>query len=279
MASWTYLVRFTAAEDGTPYYTTSNSTLPQVGAKVTSFKSISALNSEHATKSQSINTIKEILSPVAAENPIVCIGLNYSNHAHEAKLTVPKNPPMWYKPSQSLANPGIVPIPKVAQDNFLDFEGELTIVTSKDAKDISVEDAPSYILGYTVGNDLTARLFQAPTAGGGQYSYAKAFDKFAPMGPALINATAFVDIAKKRIKTSINGRVVQDSPLELIWGPAELVSFLSQGRTLPAGTAIMTGTPAGVGWFQEPQYSLKDGDVVEVSIEGIGLLSNTMRFE
>ena len=186
---------------------------------------------------------------------------------------------MWYKPAESLANPGIIPVSKVAQDHFVDFEGELTIVTSKPAKDVSVEDAPSYILGYTIGNDLTARHFQAPALGGGQFSYAKSFDKFAPLGPALVSPSAFGDVTKNTIKTSINGRIVQDSPLDLIWGPAELVSFLSQGRTLPAGTAIMTGTPAGVGWFQEPQYSLKDGDVVEVSISVIGTLSNTMKFE
>jgi 2-keto-4-pentenoate hydratase/2-oxohepta-3-ene-1,7-dioic acid hydratase in catechol pathway len=186
---------------------------------------------------------------------------------------------MWYKPSKSLANPGDIAIPKVAQDNFLDFEGEFTIVTSKEAKNVSVEDAPSYILGYTVGNDLTARLFQAPANGGGQFTYAKAFDQFAPIGPAIVNAASFGTVAEKKIKTTINGRVVQDSPLDLVFGPAQLVSFLSQGRTLPAETIIMTGTPAGVGWFQDPQYSLKDGDVVDVSIDGIGTLSNTMRFE
>ena len=186
---------------------------------------------------------------------------------------------MWYKPSEALANPGTIAIPKQAQDSFLDFEGELTIVTSKAAKNVSVEDAPSYILGYTIGNDLTARHFQAPVSGGGQFSYAKSFDKFAPLGPALISPAAFGEVVKNKVKTTVNGRVVQDSPLDLIWGPAELVSFLSQGRTLPMGTAIMTGTPAGVGWFQEPQYSLKDGDVVEISISGIGTLSNTMKFE
>lgn len=186
---------------------------------------------------------------------------------------------MWYKPSEALANPGTVPIPKLAQESFLDFEGEFTIVTSKTAKDISVEEAPSYILGYTIGNDLTARHFQGPALSGGQFTYAKSFDKFAPLGPALISPAAFGEVSKNTIKTSINGKVVQDSPLDLIWGPAELVSFLSQGRTLPAGTAIMTGTPAGVGWFQDPQYSLKDGDVVEISISGIGTLSNTMKFE
>ena len=186
---------------------------------------------------------------------------------------------MWYKPPEALANPGVIPVPKVAQDHFFDFEGEFTIVTSKLAKNVSVEDAASYIFGYTIGNDLTARHFQGPALSGGQFTYAKAFDKFAPLGPALINAAAFGELSKNTIKTTVNGRVVQDSPLDLIWGPAELVSFLSQGRTLPAGTAIMTGTPAGVGWFQEPQYSLKDGDVVDVSISGIGTLSNTMKFE
>ena len=195
------------------------------------------------------------------------------------KLTVPKNPPMWYKPTQSLTNPGDVPIPKSAQDNFLDFEGELTVVTSKPAKDVSVADAPSYILGYTVGNDLTARVLQMPDASGGQFTFAKAFDKFAPIGPVLVNAAGFGDFREKQIETRINGKIVQQSPVDLIWSPAEIVSFLSQGRTLPAGSAIMTGTPPGIGWFQEPQYSLKDGDVVDITIQDIGTLSNTMRFE
>jgi len=181
---------------------------------------------------------------------------------------------MWYKPPTSLAGPGTIPVPKVAQDHFFDYEGEFTIVTSKDAKDVSVEDAPDYILGYTIGNDLTARLFQI-----GQYTYAKSFDHFAPIGPAILNSANFGAVKEKRVKTKVNGDVKQDSPVDLIWGPAELVSFLSQGRTLPAGTAIMTGTPAGVGWFQKPQYSLKDGDVVEISIDGLGTLKNTMKFE
>jgi 2-keto-4-pentenoate hydratase/2-oxohepta-3-ene-1,7-dioic acid hydratase in catechol pathway len=131
----------------------------------------------------------------------------------------------------------------------------------------------------TIGNDLTARLFQDPKKGGGQYSFAKSFDNFAPLGPVIVNGEHFGSWDEKTLKTAVNGRIVQDSALDLIWGPAELVSFLSQGRTLPAHTAIMTGTPSGVGWFQKPQYSLKDGDVVDISIEGIGTLSNTMRYE
>ncbi|KAH6690748.1 2-hydroxyhepta-2,4-diene-1,7-dioate isomerase [Leptodontidium sp. MPI-SDFR-AT-0119] len=273
MPSWTHLVRFIAEEDGESYYASCDSKLLKVGEKVEGFKTIAALERSDASDSNTF-AIKELVSPVAPGLPVVCIGLNYANHAKEASLEIPKNPPMWYKPAESLAASGIIPVPKAAQNHFFDFEGEFTIVTSKAAKDVSVEDAPNYILGYTIGNDLTARLFQI-----GQYTYAKSFDKFAPIGPAIVNAQGFGAVAERKLKTTINGRVVQESPVDLIWGPAELVSFLSQGRTLPAGTAIMTGTPAGVGWFQKPQYSLKDGDVVDISIDGLGTLSNTMKFE
>ncbi|KAH7416690.1 2-hydroxyhepta-2,4-diene-1,7-dioate isomerase [Cadophora sp. MPI-SDFR-AT-0126] len=273
MATWTHLIRFVAEEDGESYYATCDAELLNVGEKVKGFKSLTALDTVNGN--DTINyTIKELISPVTPDLPIVCIGLNYANHAKEANLEVPKNPPMWYKPPSSLAGPGVIPVPKVAQDHFFDYEGEFTIVTSKDAKNVSVEDAPNFILGYTIGNDLTARHFQI-----GQYTYAKSFDRFAPIGPALINAAHFGAIKEKRVKTMVNGIVMQDSPVDLIWGPAELVSFLSQGRTLPAGTAIMTGTPAGVGWFQKPQYSLKDGDVVDISIDGLGSLKSTMKFE
>jgi len=275
MPSWKYLTRFVAAEDGATYYSFT-SDVPKEGERVQSFDSIDGPERQASSKH---TTVQKIIAPIAAGNPIVCIGLNYSNHAKEASLAVPTTPPMWYKPPQALAGPGDVGIPKTAQENFLDFEGEFTIITSKDAKDITVEEAPQYILGYTIGNDLTARLFQDPKRGGGQYSFAKSFDNFAPLGPVIVNGEHFGPWGEKTLKTAVNGRIVQDSPLDLIWGPAELVSFLSQGRTLPAHTAIMTGTPSGVGWFQKPQYSLKDGDVVDISIEGIGTLSNTMRYE
>ncbi|KAK6580074.1 hypothetical protein PZA11_007096 [Diplocarpon coronariae] len=248
MVPWTHLVRFTAEEDGKPYYTSTTSTPPGVGEKVKSFEEISALDGDLSFDDLDSLTIKE--------------------------LEIPKNPLMWYKPPTSLAGPGPVPIPPAAQTNFLDYEGELTIITSRPAKDVSVADAASYIRGYAIGNDLTARLFQV-----GQFSYAKGFDAFAPVGSVLANPAALGSLKEKQLTTRVNGQVVQDSPVDLIWGPEELVSFLSQGRTLPAGTAIMTGTPEGVGWFQKPQAPLKDGDVVEVSIDGLGTLRNTMVFE
>ncbi|CAL3970628.1 unnamed protein product [Diplocarpon coronariae] len=274
MVPWTHLVRFTAEEDGKPYYTSTTSTPPGVGEKVKSFEEISALDGDLSFDDLESLTIKELLPSVIPGLPIICIGLNYANHAKEGGLEIPKNPLMWYKPPTSLAGPGPVPIPPAAQTNFLDYEGELTIITSRPAKDVSVADAASYIRGYAIGNDLTARLFQV-----GQFSYAKGFDAFAPVGSVLANPAALGSLKEKQLTTRVNGQVVQDSPVDLIWGPEELVSFLSQGRTLPAGTAIMTGTPEGVGWFQKPQAPLKDGDVVEVSIDGLGTLRNTMVFE
>jgi 2-keto-4-pentenoate hydratase/2-oxohepta-3-ene-1,7-dioic acid hydratase in catechol pathway len=116
--------------------------------------------------------------------------------------------------------------------NVILQQGEFTIITSKDAKDITVEEAPQYILGYTIGNDLTARLFQDPKKGGGQYSFAKSFDNFAPLGPVIVNAEHFGSWGEKTLKTAVNGRIVQNSPLDLIWGPPELVSFLSQGTVI-----------------------------------------------
>ncbi|VUC29697.1 unnamed protein product [Clonostachys rosea] len=209
----------------------------------------------------------QVLAPVPYNGDIICIGLNYRKHAEEAnvrlQLTVPLDPVMWYKPRRALRGPGQVAIPKVAANNFLDFEGELVVVTSKDALNVSVEDAPGYILGYTVGNDLTARGYQDPKRGGQQFTRCKAFDGFAPLGPVLANAQSFGDTAGRRIVTKVNGKVFQDSDC----------------TTLPAGSMIMTGSPPGIGYFSNPKYELRDGDVVSVEISGIGTLLNTMAFE
>jgi 2-keto-4-pentenoate hydratase/2-oxohepta-3-ene-1,7-dioic acid hydratase in catechol pathway len=144
-------------------------------------------------------------------------------------------------------------------------------------KNVPVHEATSHILGYTIGNDLTARLFQRSC--GGQYTYAKGFDKFAPLGPRLVHPS-HLDVEKSQgIVTRVNGREVQNSHFDFIFPVDELLSFLSQGTTIPAGTAILTGTPAGVGWFQDPKCPLQDGDQVEVEVKPIGILRNTVVFE
>ncbi|EKD18863.1 uncharacterized protein L3040_004087 [Drepanopeziza brunnea f. sp. 'multigermtubi'] len=324
MAPWTHLVHLVAEEDGQPYYARCTATtVPQVGEKVETFESVAALEAAAAdgTTTPDRHVVRELLPPAAANVPIICIGLNYANHAQEASLEIPQSPPMWYKPPSALTGPGPIPIPPSAQTHFLDYEGELTIITgARPAKDLSVADAAAYILGYAVGNDLTARYWQAPSLQAGQFTYAKAFDAFAPLGvvvahPDVLGLGVGVGVASRsnsssikegskegseregegegngegasngeglkppRISTRVNGKLVQASALDLLRGPAELLSFLSQGRTVPAGTAIMTGTPAGVGWFQRPRSSLRDGDVVEVAIEGVGSLRNVMVFE
>ncbi|KAJ3460916.1 hypothetical protein MRS44_011783 [Fusarium solani] len=135
---------------------------------------------------------------------------------------------MWYKPRRALAGPGEVPIPPIAANGFLDYEGELCIVLSRDARDVKVEEAPDYILGYTIGNDLTARFYQDPKRGGGQFTRCKAYDGFAPLGPILTNAKTFGGVGDKKITTKVNGTVFQNSLCDLIHGPETLVSFLSQ---------------------------------------------------
>jgi 2-keto-4-pentenoate hydratase/2-oxohepta-3-ene-1,7-dioic acid hydratase in catechol pathway len=189
---------------------------------------------------------------------------------------------MWFKPAAALAPPNsTVPFPPQAHRNFPDFEGELTVVlraTPNGHKNVSAADAPSAILGYTIGNDLTARVFQR-TAGQGQYTYAKGFDAFAPLGPRLVHPRCFDPTTASGITTRVNGKTVQDSPFDFIFQVPQLVEFLTNGVTVPGGTAILTGTPSGVGWFQNPKCELKDGDVVEVEVKEIGTLRNTIKFE
>uniref|UniRef100_A0A0D2Y3I2 Fumarylacetoacetase-like C-terminal domain-containing protein n=1 Tax=Fusarium oxysporum (strain Fo5176) TaxID=660025 RepID=A0A0D2Y3I2_FUSOF len=223
--------------------------------------------------------VTQILSPLPFEGDIICLGTNYREHAKEANLPVPLDPVMWYKPRRALAGPGEVPIPPIAANGFLDYEGELCIVLSRDARDVKVEEASDYILGYTIGNDLTARSYQDPKRGGGQFTRCKAYDGFAPLGPILTNAKTFGGVGDKKITTKVNGTVFQNSLCDLIHSPETLVSFLSQGTTLPAGTVIMTGSPPGIGYFQNPKLNLKDGDIVEVEISNIGTLTNKIVFQ
>ncbi|KAH1510898.1 hypothetical protein KXX18_000492, partial [Aspergillus fumigatus] len=163
-----------------------------------------------------------------------------------------------------------------------DWEGELCFVTSRECRDLSIEEAPSCILGYTIGNDLSCRFFQLPEQSGGQFFYAKAFDRFAPVGPVLVHPSVWHKAEKTaRLVTRVNGHVKQDSHLstDMINTPARILSWMSQGTTIPAYTILMTGTPAGVGAFQTPRQFLKDKDSVDIEITGLGVLQNRVAFE
>jgi 2-keto-4-pentenoate hydratase/2-oxohepta-3-ene-1,7-dioic acid hydratase in catechol pathway len=186
---------------------------------------------------------------------------------------------VFTKPQDALTGPfDDVSIHPDAQ-GMLDYEGELTVVIGQDAKNVSAADALKYVLGYTCGNDVSARNFQLPDTSGGQFCYAKSFDDFAPIGPCIVSTQLIPDPQKLHYTTKVNGEVRQDTETsDMIWTVAQIIEHLSRGTTLRKGTVIMTGTPSGVGLFMEPKGFLKDGDVVEVAIDGIGALRNKMVF-
>jgi 2-keto-4-pentenoate hydratase/2-oxohepta-3-ene-1,7-dioic acid hydratase in catechol pathway len=153
------------------------------------------------------------------------------------------------------------------------------VVIGQDAKNVSVADALKYVLGYTCGNDVSARHFQLPDTSGNQFCYAKSFDGFAPIGPYIVSAQLIPDPQKLHYTTKVNGEVRQDTETsDMIWTVAQIIEHLSRGTTLRKGTVIMTGTPSGVGLFMEPKGFLRDGDIVEVAIDGVGTLRNKMVF-
>ncbi|KAB5511434.1 hypothetical protein GE09DRAFT_982072 [Coniochaeta sp. 2T2.1] len=285
MSSFTHLVRFESEEDGRRYYADLGSDAdgpPAPGTKVAAATTVEGLvqTSEHRRV-----TIRRLLPPLPRDGvPIYCVGLNYYSHAKEAKLDVPSCPPLWTKPATSLANPDEeIPVNDFCAKSLLDYEGELVFVTSKDAKDVRVAEAKDYILGYTVGNDLSCRMYQLPKYSAGQFFFAKAFDKFAPIGPTLISPEAFGDGSGYTVVTKVNGDIRQTAEFtkDLIFKPAQILSHMSQGKctTIPAGTAVMTGTAAGVGAFRAPKTFLQDGDVVEVEMKKVGTLKNKIRFK
>ncbi|KAK0714999.1 hypothetical protein B0H67DRAFT_579718 [Lasiosphaeris hirsuta] len=227
--------------------------------------------------------IDRILAPLTRREvgTIRCIGLNYKKHAEEAKMSIPEIPTLFLKPDTCLADPWPAPtiIPKhTLPSDSADYESELAIVISREAKNVSVADALDYVLGYTASNDISSRASQFAQT---QWCYSKGFDGACPIGPVLVSKDLIPDVGKLQLRGLKNGKVLQDSPLtDLIFSVAEIVSFVSQGTTLQPGTLIITGTPAGVGFAKKPQELLHDGDefVVEI-LPHIGSLYNVLKNE
>jgi 2-keto-4-pentenoate hydratase/2-oxohepta-3-ene-1,7-dioic acid hydratase in catechol pathway len=196
-------------------------------------------------------------------------------------MAVPKHPVVFTKPANALAGPldDIHIHPEVQEQ--LDYEGELTVVIGRDAKNVQANEALSYVLGYTCGNDFSARDYQVPsTVSGGQYSYAKSFDQFAPIGPCITSAALIPDPQALSYVTKVNGEVRQKtSTADMIHSVKQVIAHLSRGTTLRKCTCIMMGTPSGVGLWMSPPRFLKDGDVVEVDIEQIGAIRNIVVFD
>ncbi len=195
---------------------------------------------------------------------VVAIGKNYHDHIKEFDGTIPEKPILFIKPSTSINDPeGVIEIPPQSVSHRIDYEGELALVIGRKASRVSAADALSYVFGYTILNDVTARDVQKSD---GQWTRAKGMDTFCPVGPVVV--TDGIDPDKVGIRTRLNGTVVQESNTELlIWKVAELIAFITDTMTLLPGDILTTGTPAGVG-------PMKPGDVVEVEVDGIGVLRN-----
>ena len=216
----------------------------------------------------------KLLSPVVPPN-IICIGLNYKAHGAEFGSKLPDLPLIFLKTTTALAGPDdTILLPKIAPD-CVDYEGELVIIIGKTAKNVSEEEADDYIFGYTVGNDVSARDIQ--TRIDTQWCRGKSCDTFCPLGPAAVTG---IDGDHLDIRTRLNGEIMQDSNTEnLIFSVRYLVSFISRNMTLLPGTVILSGTPSGVGFKRNPPVYLRPGDRIEIEIENIGTLRNTVAAE
>ncbi|NLX06337.1 MAG: fumarylacetoacetate hydrolase family protein, partial [Phycisphaerae bacterium] len=215
--------------------------------------------------------VKKLLAPVSPPN-VIAIGLNYRDHAKESGMAIPEEPVIFLKATSSVVGPeDAIVLPAEAPDE-VDYEAELVVVIGKRAKDVSAAEARGVILGYTCGNDVSARDCQLKRDK--QWARGKSFDTFCPIGPWLVTADA-LDPSDLAIKLLLNNAALQNSRTsELIFGVDELISFLSRQFTLLPGTVIMTGTPPGVGFALKPPKYLKAGDDAVVEIEGIGRLRN-----
>jgi 2-keto-4-pentenoate hydratase/2-oxohepta-3-ene-1,7-dioic acid hydratase in catechol pathway len=215
-----------------------------------------------------------LLAPVSPAT-IVCIGLNYAKHAAEGKQPPPERPIWFMKLPGAVQDPGEpIRIPTTQPSTRVDYEAELAIVLARTARNVSRADALDHVLGYTCANDVSARDWQRDW-GGGQWNHAKSFDTFCPLGPVLVTKDEIPRPNLLRIRSVLNGAVMQDSnTADMIFDVPALIEFLSADKTLPAGTLILTGTPEGVGFARKPPVWLKPGDTIAVEIESIGTLTN-----
>jgi len=214
-----------------------------------------------------------LLAPISFPPKIICLGLNYFDHADETKSIVPDEPIIFMKPHTALIGPN----QKIVKPKFvkeLDYEGELCIVMGKKGKHIPVEKAIEHVFGYTVFNDVSARDFQFKD---GQWTRGKAFDTCAPTGPCITTRSQLKITDDLAIHTWVNDELRQNGTTRnMVFNVSQIVQHLSRVMTLEPGDLIATGTPAGVGLAMNPKRFLKDGDVVRIEIEGIGILENTV---
>ncbi|KAI9143959.1 fumarylacetoacetate hydrolase family protein [Paraphysoderma sedebokerense] len=300
--SWTHLIRFKSAEDGRIKY----------GEPVHKDKSLSPEMFVHpaykmgelyakvieidntqgwadGSVSDKIEKVQKLLSPVATTPLILGIGLNYVKHAKETSMPLPTYPIVFTKSPKSIQHPyDPIVVPKICQNDQVDYEVELVVVLKEDIKNLVFPKdkegkknlLAQVVAGYTLGNDVSARKWQGKNLGGSQWVFAKSFDTFSPIGPMIVSPSVIPDPNQIRLKTNISGVEKQnESTSDMIFNVAQILEFVSQGTTVPAETLIFTGTPSGVGLGSKPPVYLKNGDVCDLWMEHVGLLKNEVVYE
>jgi 2-keto-4-pentenoate hydratase/2-oxohepta-3-ene-1,7-dioic acid hydratase in catechol pathway len=220
-----------------------------------------------------------VLAPLRP-TAIFCIGLNYRRHAAETGAALPEWPVLFMKSPGAVQDPGQpIRLPRALASAQVDYEGELAVVIGRRCRNVGREEALAAVLGFTCGNDVSARDWQKAW-GGGQWCRGKTFDTFAPLGPVLVPPSELADPLALQLRTTLNGEIVQEgNTSDMIFDVPSLIAFLSGSTTLLPGTVIFTGTPEGVGMAATPPRWLRPGDVVSVEIGGIGTLTNPVREE
>jgi 2,4-didehydro-3-deoxy-L-rhamnonate hydrolase len=214
------------------------------------------------------------LAPVPRPGKIVCVGLNYRDHAKETGQAIPTEPVLFSKFANSVVGPGAdVVVPPEAEQ--IDYEAELAVVIGRRASAVRVADALDHVAGYACANDVSARSLQFRS---GQWLLGKAIDTFLPLGPWLVTADEVPDPQALGIRCLVNDELRQDSNTgQMVFGVAELIGFISRTLTLEPGDLLVTGTPSGVGMAADPPRFLSPGDRMRVEIDGLGQLDNTVR--
>lgn len=216
-------------------------------------------------------------APVPGPQKVICIGLNYEDHAEETGAPIPEKPIVFAKFANTIIGHGEpIVIPPITSQ--VDYEAELAVVIGRTARNVPEAQALDHVYGYTNANDVSARDIQLGE--GGQWTRGKAIDTFCPLGPYLVTSDEVPDPQDLSIRCTLNGEVVQDgTTAKMIFSVAELVAFLSTGMTLMPGDVIITGTPPGVGMARDPQLWMKPGDEVTIEVEGFGALTNPVQAE
>ncbi|KOS22017.1 Fumarylacetoacetate hydrolase domain-containing protein 2A [Escovopsis weberi] len=276
------LIRF-LARDGRTYF--GDAILPQGTTDVAKAQRARVIEGNIFGAYQVTNQEREIrrlLCPLEINQvgTVRCLGLNYAKHARESDQPEPTYPVLFYKPVTALNGPAdSIPVPTMAQEaTGLDYECELVIVIGKRCYEVPEAEALDYVLGYSVGNDVSHRDWQI-RRGGTQWSHGKSFDGWAPFGPAIVTPDVVENPQGLKLWTKVNGLTVQNgNTSDMIFDVKKIISLLSRGVTLLPGDVIFTGTPHGVAMGRKPSVWLRHGDIIEVGLENVGTCTNYTEF-